>query len=187
VPVDGIAFRAAENDRRLWPYLFAGSAGYAAVLSRYLADRPDAQFEAGTELSATDALERCLRACQPPFAALPGLFPGLAGLAMTSAEVGRRLNRPELVDAAMVSARGLFRYAVPRPGGVGWLGEPGQRLSGELWSGGAGILLALHRITNPGPSFLDPAAVEVITPRDLVPPLSEERRDRHGGHLALAD
>jgi hypothetical protein len=87
----------------------------------------------------------------------------------------------------MVSARGLFRYAVPRPGGVGWLGEPGQRLSGELWSGGAGILLALHRITNPGPSFLDPAAVEVITPRDLVPPLSEERRDRHGGHLALAD
>ena len=132
VPVDGIAFRAADKDRRLWPYLWAGSAGYAAVLSRYLADRPQAQFEAGTELSAADALERCLRACSARFAALPGLFPGLAGMAVTVAGVGRRLNRPELVEAATASARGLFRYAVPRPGGIGWLGEPGQRLSGEL-------------------------------------------------------
>jgi hypothetical protein len=187
VPVDGIAFRAADKDRRLWPYLWAGSAGYAMVLSRYLADRPDAQFEAGTELSAADALERCLRACSARFAALPGLFPGLAGLAVSSADVGRRLNRPELVEAAIASARGLVRYAVPRPGGVGWLGEPGQRLSAELWSGAAGILLALHRITDPEPSPLDAGTVRVTTPRELVPPLSAERRDQHGGHLALAD
>lgn len=185
IPVDAIAFRAAEKDRRLWPYLWAGSAGYAAVLSRYLADRPDAQFDVPTELTAADALERCLRACSARYAALPGLFPGLAGLAACSAEVGRRLNRPELVEAAIASARGLFRYAIPRPGGIGWLGEPGQRLSGELWSGAAGILLALHRIAEPSP--LDADTVRVAVPREEVPLLSEERRDHHGGNLAFAD
>jgi hypothetical protein len=151
------------------------------VLSRYLADRPDARFEAGTELSAVDALERCLRACSARFAALPGLFPGLAGLAVSSAGAVRRLHRPELVDAAITSTRGLFRYAVPRPGGIGWLGEPGQRLSGDLWSGAAGILLALHQLTDAQPDFLDVGA----TPRGLVPPISEERRDHHGGNLRL--
>jgi len=185
IPVDALAFRAAENDRRLWPYLFAGSAGYAVVLSRYLADRPDARFD-GTDLSPSDALEGCLRACSARFAALPGLFPGLAGLALSSAEVGRRLQRPELVDAALASARGLFRYAVPRPGGVGWLGEPGQRLSADLWSGGAGVLLALHRLTSAEPSPLAAGDVPAAA-RDLVGPLSEERRDHHGRDLALAD
>jgi tRNA A-37 threonylcarbamoyl transferase component Bud32 len=187
IPVDALAFRAADNDRRLWPYLFAGSAGYAEVLSRYLADRPDARFEADTELSAADALERCLRACAARFAALPGLFPGLAGLAVCSAAAGRRLNRPELVDSAMASARGLFRYAVPRPGGVGWLGEPGQRLSGDLWSGAAGILIALGRITEPESSSFDVRIARMAAPEDLVRPLPDERRDHHGGHFALAD
>ena len=149
IPVDALAFRADEKDRRLWPYLFAGSAGYATVLARYLADRPAAEFETGTGFSPSDVLERCLRACSARFAALPGLFRGLAGLALSSAAVGRRLHRPELVEAAMTSGRGLFRYAVPRPEGIGWLGEPGQRLSGDLWSGAAGVLLALHQLTDP--------------------------------------
>lgn len=153
IEVGGIGFKTTAADKRIYPYLFAGSAGYAMVLARYLALRPDAEL--GDGLPATEVLERCLRACTSRFSVFPGLFPGLAGLALASADVGRRLRRPELVDAALTSARGLFRYAVPHLNGVGWLGEPGQRLSTELWSGSAGILLALRHLT----TAADPEAI----------------------------
>jgi hypothetical protein len=170
---DGLGFKISHADSRVFPYVFAGSAGYAAVLSRYLARHPDAEFDldAGTDLRAGEALERCLRACASRFAVLPGLFSGLAGLAVTMADAGRRLGRPELVDAALTSARGLFRYAIPVEHGVGWLGEPGQRLSADLWSGSAGILLALHHLT---------------TLTEAVAPPSKGRSEHHGGSPALA-
>lgn len=159
LPVDGLGFKIAKADRRVYPYLFAGSAGYAAVLSRYHAHRPQ---------DLGDVLERCLRACTIRFAVFPGLFPGLAGLAVTLADAGDRLDRPDLRAAALDSARGLFRYPVPHAGGVGWLGEPGQRLSADLWSGSAGILLALCRLTTTGSSK------------------TGEGSERHGGSPAFA-
>ncbi|HWM07490.1 MAG TPA: lanthionine synthetase C family protein, partial [Actinophytocola sp.] len=194
IPVGGIGFKTTHKDRRVYPYLFAGSAGYAAVLSRYLAHRPDADFaepfdlaedtDGDTDLGAADVLERCLRACSARFAVFPGLFPGLAGLAMVLAEAGRRLGRPELVDTALTNARGLFRYAIPREDGVGWLGEPGQRLSTDLWSGSAGVLLALSRLTDPVPGTPGAIGGQRATPRDAPP--REERSDRHGGSPAFA-
>ncbi|WP_051385685.1 class III lanthionine synthetase LanKC [Actinokineospora inagensis] len=171
LPVDALGFKTSTKDRRVYPYLFAGSAGYAAVLSRYLALRPDAGFA-----NARDVLEQCLRACTIRFAVFPGLFPGLAGMAWALADIGRRLNRPDLVDTALTSARGLFRHAIPHPTGIRWLGEPGQRFSADLWSGSAGVLLALHAITDPltsGSTALD------------APP-SPERSDHHGRGPAVA-
>ncbi|MET0236233.1 MAG: class III lanthionine synthetase LanKC [Kibdelosporangium sp.] len=172
VPVDALAFKTLDTDSRVYPYLFAGSAGYAAVLSRYLAHRPHAEFDAPFDLGAADVLDRCLRACSIRFAVFPGLFQGVAGLALVLADAGRRLGRPELVESALTSARGLFRYAVPRADGVGWQGEPGQRLSTDLWSGSAGILLALHHLT-------------ASPPTDAVAPTPMERSDLHGGSPAF--
>ena len=186
VPGDGLQFKASQTDRRIYPYLFAGSAGQASVLSRYLAHRPDAEFEDGSTLRAADVLEQCLRACSIRFTALPGLFPGLAGLASVLAGAGRRLGRPDLVDAAFTSARGLFRYAISQDEGVGWLGEPGVRLSADLWSGSAGILLAVHQLIDPAPSPLDLLDVHLPAPRDTVQPPVTERRDQHGRSPAVA-
>jgi tRNA A-37 threonylcarbamoyl transferase component Bud32 len=152
---DGLRFKPSHTDPRAYSYLFAGSAGYAAVLSRYLAHRPDAQFAGNAEVAAGEALQRCLQSCSVRFTAFPGLFPGLAGLAAVLASTGRRLGRPDLIEAAQASARGLFRYAVPHKNGVAWLGEPGQRLSADLWSGSAGILLALHQLIDSTPGPLD--------------------------------
>ena len=165
-PVDALSFRLSPSDRRIVPYLYAGSAGYVDVLSRYLAHDPGCEFdtpvpfasdigaESEAKLGARDVQARCLRAATSRFTALPGLFPGLAGLVMTLAETGRRLGRPDLAAAAMTSARGLFRYAIPRPDGLAWLGDPGQRLSADLWSGSAGILLAVQQLTDPAPDPL---------------------------------
>jgi hypothetical protein len=185
LPVDGLGFKTSHADRRVYPYLFAGSAGYAAVLTRYLAHRPDAEFDEDTELGigAAEVLDRCLRACSVRFAVFPGLFPGLAGLAVVIADAGTRLGRPELIDAALTSARGLFRYAIPRDDGVGWLGEPGQRLSADLWSGSAGVLLALLRLTDTAPNPLETLDEQPATPRDGSP---VERSDLHGGSPAFA-
>lgn len=162
--VAGLGFKTSHSDSRVYPYVFAGSAGYAAVLSRYLAHQPDE----AADLWAV--LDRCLHACASRFAVLPGLFSGMAGLAVTMADAGTRLGRPELVDAALTSARGLFRYAIPGEDGVRWLGEPGQRFSADLWSGSAGILLALCHLT---------------TVTDAVTPTTKERSEHHGGSPAL--
>jgi hypothetical protein len=188
LPVDGLGFKTSHADRRVYPYLFAGSAGYAAVLSRYLAHRPDAEFDtaADTDLGAADVLERCLRACTARFAVFPGLFPGMAGLAVTLADAGKRLGRPELIDAALTSARGLFRYAIPREDGVGWLGEPGQRLSADLWSGSAGILLALRHLTDSAPVPPDTLDEHLTTSRDAVAATPTERSGQYGGSSAFA-
>ena len=188
LPVDGLGFKTSHADRRVYPYLFAGSAGYAAVLSRYLAHRPDAEFDEAAEPGpgAADVLERCLRACSARFAVFPGLFPGLAGLAVTLADAGKRLGRPELIDTALTSARGLFRYAIPREDGVGWLGEPGHRLSADLWSGSAGILLALRYLTESAPSSLDTLDGHLAASRDAVAAAPNGRSGQHGGSSAFA-
>lgn len=181
LPVGGMGFKTTHADSRVYPYLFAGSAGYAAVLSRYLSHHPGAEFDPGTDLDlkAATVLERCLLACTSRFAVFPGLFPGLAGLAVVLADVGKRLGRPELINTALTNARGLFRYAVPCEVGVGWLSEPGQRLSADLWSGSAGILLALRYLTQIVPD--PPHGPD----RNKVFP-TKERSDQHGGSPALA-
>jgi class III lanthionine synthetase len=183
---DGLGFRPSHADRRIFPYLIAGSAGYAAVLSRYLAHRADADFDGEVEFSAVEVLERCLRACSIRFTAYPGLFPGLAGLVVALVGAGRRLGRPELIDAAFASARGLFQYAIPRDEGIGWLGEPGQRLSADLWSGSAGILFALHELIDAAPSPLGTFDGKTQTSRAVVPMTHGERRDQHGRSPAVA-
>ena len=182
LPGGGVGFRVARADRRVYPYLFAGSAGYAWVLSRFLAHRPDAEFgvPVDVDLTATEVLSRCLDACTARFTVFPGLFPGLAGLVATLADAGRRLARPDLVEAALTSARGLFRYAVPHGSGAGWLGEPGQRISADLWSGGAGVLITLRLL-------LDAVQTPSAPGRgDTDAPTPGERSGQHGGSAVLA-
>jgi tRNA A-37 threonylcarbamoyl transferase component Bud32 len=181
--VDSLGFKISPANPRVYRYLFAGSAGYAAVLSRYLAHRPDAEFEGDADLRPTDVLERSLRGCLVRFTALPGLLQGLAGIAAALAGAGRRLSRPELLDAGLTSARGLFRYAIPRVDGVAWIGEPGHRLSADLWSGSAGILLALRQLTDPIPR--DTLDVQT-TPREVGTSTIREGSDQHGGSPAFA-
>jgi hypothetical protein len=185
-PVRALSFRFSPDDRRVVPYLSVGSAGYVEVLSRYLAHDPSYEYdtpvpftsgvgpEPDAKLGVAEVQARCLQACASRFTALPGLFPGLAGLAMTLADAGRRLGSPDLEAAAVTSARGLFRYAIPRPNGLGWLGEPGQRLSADLWSGSAGVLLAVQQLTDPAPDPLFTLDRHLDESRAAVPLTSKE-------------
>ncbi|WP_433654350.1 class III lanthionine synthetase LanKC [Nocardia sp. CA-128927] len=139
IPVGAIGFRVSTTDRRNMPYLACGSAGYAHVLARYLARRPDPEL--------TELLRSCVRAVGIRFTAAPGLFQGQAGLALVHADLAALFPDENFLPDAPARSAALFKYAIGGETGVRWLGGRGQRLSADLASGSAGILLALQHAT----------------------------------------
>jgi hypothetical protein len=163
---DAIGFRVSTKDNRTMPYLYAGSAGYAYVLARYLSHRPQPDL--------AEQFERCLPGLAVRFTVSGGLFQGQAGLALVQQDIADLLDRHELSARAVDSARALFQYAIPVEHGIGWAGGFGYRFSADLWSGAAGVLLALHRILSgrPDPLFTVDAEVARLTgviARDQLP------------------
>ncbi|TDE09134.1 class III lanthionine synthetase LanKC [Jiangella asiatica] len=161
---------------RTLPYLDEGSMGIAVVLARYLTHRQDEAFA-----TALDALRRVARA---GFFVQPGLFTGRAGiiagvgmLARTGAETAEPSELPDLV-------RRLDWHALPYGGGLAFPGNQLLRLSMDLATGTAGVLLALGSALHDRPvflPFLEPAAPATTTapsstPREANRPLADEAR-----------
>jgi hypothetical protein len=109
------------------PYLAEGSVGIGLVLDHYLRHRPDDQFR--------DASAAISRAARSPMYVQPGLFAGRAGIVAYLATRGG----PDL-DAQV---RRLAWHALPYGGGLAFPGEQLLRLSMDLATGTAGVLLAL--------------------------------------------
>jgi serine/threonine protein kinase len=118
---------------RTLPYLEEGSVGIALVLDRYLRHRPDEELA-----EVLDALRRVNRC---GYFVQPGLFMGRAGLIAAAAMQARTPGRPDPVTAALI--RGLGWHAVPYEGGLAFPGNQLLRLSMDLATGSAGVLLAL--------------------------------------------
>ncbi|MGC0314546.1 serine/threonine protein kinase [Kitasatospora acidiphila] len=139
VPYDhlGLSFPVSGIDGRRFIYLGRGSAGFATVAARYLPYGDE-------ELAA--AVTESLIPASVPTTIYGGLYEGRAGLVYSLAEhaaiTGSAAGRAAAFDAA---AR-LFCYAVEHPTGVLFHGEYFARYSADLWSGSAGVLLALTRL-----------------------------------------
>jgi tRNA A-37 threonylcarbamoyl transferase component Bud32 len=146
IATDALGFRASTSDDDARPYLCSGSAGYVHVLARYLtmSDVP--------ELSGV--LRRCLRALTGRFTVSAGLFQGLSGLGMVLGEAAGLLDRDDLAAQEIAVGTGLFKHAVPHETGIRWLGDNGSRFSAELWTGSAGVLLAVSRLLTNAPDPL---------------------------------
>ncbi len=138
LPDGTLSFPDNAVARPAMPYLYAGSAGVALVLTRYVAGAPDERFVAALPRILSDVDKRCTM--------LPGLYCGLAGLAFVLAEHAGWAGEASSHEAAVSVATGLVKHAVPHATGVRFLGDGLMRYSAELWSGGAGVLLALHRV-----------------------------------------
>ncbi len=128
---------------RTMPYLASGSVGVALALDAYLARRPDEQF---TE--ATRAIQHATRA---RMYVQPGLFGGRAGILLYLA--GRAAE--PLRDATVAAhVRGLAWHALPYEGGLAFPGDQLLRLSMDLATGTAGVLLSLGAALHDQPVHL---------------------------------
>jgi hypothetical protein len=129
---------------RTMPYLASGSAGIGLVLRRYLAHRHD------------DDLAEAAGAVRPaacaPFYVQAGLFGGRAGMVLYLAD-GRRPGEPPDADLAD-QARRLEWHALTRDGHLVFPGEQLLRLSADLATGSAGVLLALGAALGDAPAHL---------------------------------
>jgi class III lanthionine synthetase len=113
---------------RMLPYLNAGSAGIGMVIDRYLRHRPDDGFA-----KASSAIRIAARST---FYAQSGLFNGRAGMVIYLAAAGD-------TTGAQAQALRLPWHAVPYADGMAFAGDQLLRLSMDLGTGSAGILLAL--------------------------------------------
>nr|MDT0657550.1 class III lanthionine synthetase LanKC [Micromonospora sp. DSM 115978] len=145
---------------RSMPYLSHGSVGIGLVLDEYLRHRPDEQLA-----RAAAAIRRAARS---PFYAQSGLFAGRAGIIAYLA--ARAAGAPPVADdptgaddrlelAAQI--RRLSWHAMPYRDGLAFPGDQLLRLSMDLATGTAGVLLALAAALHDEPvtlPFLAPIA-----------------------------
>jgi hypothetical protein len=148
---------------RVLPYLAVGSAGIGMVLRELLTHRPDEARAA--------ALEGIRRATRSDLVIQAGLFDGRAGLLLA-------LGADPDTTAAELHAHlvGLAWHAVPFRGHVAFVGDQLLRLSMDLATGSAGVLLALGSVLSGRPLGLP-----------FLPSASSPPSDRPPGRFAGSD
>jgi lantibiotic modifying enzyme len=127
---------------RVVAYLATGSAGIGVVLHRYLRHRSDDEF--------AEKLEYIKKACQAEFAFESGLFRGKAGFIACLCHTGVAAHDP-IVKRHL---RRLAWHAMPYRGHLGFPGEYLLRLSMDLATGSAGVMLALYTALREPGAFL---------------------------------
>lgn len=154
---------------RTMPYLADGSAGIGLVLDDYLKHREDEQF--------AQAATAIRRAATAPFYIEPGLFDGMAGMILHLSRAhppGTAAERDPVVAAHI---RSLARHACNYQGHLAFPGDQLMRLSMDVATGGAGVLLALGSALHHGTvqlPFLAPPRLSDLSVPTFPPPTSRK-------------
>ncbi len=131
---------------RTMPYLADGSVGIGRVVDDYLTHRED------DRLAVAAAAIR--RAAEGQFYVEPGLFHGLAGMILHLSRAHPPGTAAERDPVVADQIRRLARYAVVHRGRLAFPGEELLRLSLDLATGNAGVLLALGAALHDSPVHL---------------------------------
>jgi serine/threonine protein kinase len=123
---------------RTMPYLDGGTVGIGIVIDEYLARRHDDEFA-----EQNRGIER---AAESSMYILPGLFVGRAGIL---AYLAGRLPKDDPLVARQI--QNLVWHALPYADGIAFPGTALMRLSMDLATGTAGVLLAVGMALHDGP------------------------------------
>ncbi len=131
---DGNGALHVDEGWRVLPYLGQGSTGIGLVIDDYLAHRGSDRF--------TEAAAGIRLAASSPYYAQPGLFNGRAGMILY---LSRQQPAGHAADDPVIAGhiRRLAWHAIRYADGVAFPGENLFRLSMDLSTGTAGVLLAL--------------------------------------------
>ncbi|RZS44306.1 protein kinase-like protein [Herbihabitans rhizosphaerae] len=158
---DGTFQLRAEH--RAVPYLDGGGSGVALVLHEFTRHHRDAE---------TDRIMAGIRrGCAVPFVYLPGLFSGRAGFVATLARLGT--DR----DVLREHVHRFGSHALSRNGNLVFPGDQLLRLSLDLATGSAGILLALHAVFDG-----TRAVLPYLETRSPTPVRTREGGEQHDQH-----
>jgi tRNA A-37 threonylcarbamoyl transferase component Bud32 len=145
---------------RTMPYLADGSVGVGLVLDHYLAHRHDDQFAA--------AVAAIRRAAESPFYVEPGLFHGRAGMILHLSH-GYPTGTAARHGTVAAQLRRLAWHAIDYQGYLAFPGEELLRLSMDLATGNAGVLLAVGAALHPEPVHLPFLAAPLSVPATAGP------------------
>ncbi|UQI43895.1 class III lanthionine synthetase LanKC [Streptomyces sp. HU2014] len=123
---------------RTMPYLGDGSVGVGMVLDDFL-DRA-ARRGTAADPALAEARTGILRAARSRFYVQPGLLQGRAGMVL---HLGRTTTPGVTAEHLATQVRGLSWYAMAYEGELAFPGSQMMRLSMDLATGTAGVLLAL--------------------------------------------
>jgi predicted Ser/Thr protein kinase len=140
-----------DDGSRILPYLARGSVGIGMVIDDYLAHREDERFRAAQAQIRRAALTR--------YYAQSGLFSGRAGMLLHLARQGDPRTAMHVRDMAW--------HALSYGGGLAFPGENLLRMSMDLGTGTAGVLLALGAALHDGPVHLPFLAAPELPARSL--------------------
>jgi serine/threonine protein kinase len=140
ITADDGSLQAKDGETRTLPYVGVGSAGVLMVLEQLAAKLAVASR---IDSLSVESLPELRKACEGEFMVYPSLMNGRGGL-MAALAMGER-RAPDPANRAVID-RHLARlawHAVPHGGGLAFPGNELLRLSMDVNTGGAGVLLAL--------------------------------------------
>ncbi|SDX18080.1 Protein kinase domain-containing protein [Amycolatopsis xylanica] len=128
---DDGSLQVRDGERRTLPYVGVGSAGILMVAEQLARHAPESE--------SLESMPGLRMACRGEFVIHPGLVLGRCGL-MTALAMDATGGSRDAVDLHLSR---LSWYALPYKGGLAFPGNQLLRLSMDLHTGGAGVLLAL--------------------------------------------
>ncbi|MFE9023649.1 class III lanthionine synthetase LanKC [Streptomyces sp. NPDC007808] len=147
--------QVADRGIRTLAYLEVGSGGIALVADELLTARPDPGIE--------ELLPAVRRACQTEYVAEPHLLNGRSGLMATAARLAHRDPGTEARDAVRRHLKALTWHKLAYRGRLAFPGDQTYRLSMDLATGNAGVLLGVRAAVDGTGPFLP-----FFTPRPVV-------------------
>jgi len=150
----------SEGAPTVTPYWRWGSAGIGMVIARYNFVRPEDELG--------ESLERVLIDADRRYCMYPGRFFGLAGIGEFLVDL-RSLYPSATAERALANVlEGIRMFGMERPSGVAFAGEGGLRISSDLGTGGAGVVMLLDRVlTNKPAAYMNDSLLPSFNERQL--------------------